>query len=101
MVERVLAVVDAAGAAGRVVLQSFDWRAPRYARTVRPEVARAWLTRAETVADPALWWGRAAGVGVPEAVAEEGGGCWAPYFTELTPGLWWSGLHGLGVEVVA
>ena len=29
MVERVLRVVDAAGAAERVVLQSFDWRAPR------------------------------------------------------------------------
>ncbi len=83
MVERVLAVVDAAGAAGRVVLQSFDWRAPRHVRRVRPEVDVAWLTRAETVADPALWWGREQ-AGVIEAVVAEGGGTWSPYFTELS-----------------
>lgn len=83
MAERVLAVVDAAGAADRVVLQSFDWRAPRHVRRVRPELDVAWLTRADTVADPALWWAREQ-AGVVEAVLAEGGGTWSPYFTELS-----------------
>ena len=39
MVERVLHAVDAAGAADRVTLQSFDWRAPRHVRRIRPERA--------------------------------------------------------------
>ncbi len=88
MVERTLHAVDEAGAAGRVTLQSFDWRAPRHCRRVRPEVACGWLTRAETIADPALWWDVASPPGaVPEAIAAEGGGTWTPYWEELTPAL--------------
>ena len=103
MVERTLAAVDEAGAAGRVTVQSFDWRAPRHAKRVRPEVARGWLTRAETVADPVTWWGVEA-VGsvpwsVPGAIAAEGGGTWTPYWEELTPALL-AEAHGLGLLVV-
>ena len=36
MVERVLHIVGAAGAGPRVALQSFDWRAPRHLRRLRP-----------------------------------------------------------------
>ena len=99
MVERVLAVVDEAGAADRVVIQSFDWRAPRHARAVRPEVARAWLTRADTAADPTLWWGVPEAQPLPEAVADEGGGTWSPHWTEVTH-LLLDRAHTLGVEVV-
>lgn len=99
MVAAVLADVDAAGAADRVVLQSFDWRAPRLVRRLRPELACAWLTEVKTVAEPALWWDRAAAATVPDAVAEEGGGRWSPHFTELTPALL-ERAHALGLTVV-
>lgn len=99
MMERVLAVVDAAGAANRVVVQSFDWRAARHARLIRPEVARAWLTRAETIGDPALWWGRDTAATVPDAIAEEGGGTWTPAHEELTEPLL-ARAHELGLLVV-
>ena len=46
MVERVLHVVGAAAAGTRVALQSFDWRAPRHLRRIRPSIAAGWLTAA-------------------------------------------------------
>ena len=91
MVERVLQVVDAAGAANRIAIQSFDWRAPRHVRRIRPELARGWLTEAKTIRDAALWRGNAGAAttldAVPDAIAAEGGGHWAPYHTEVTPAL--------------
>jgi glycerophosphoryl diester phosphodiesterase len=99
MVERVLAVVDAAGAADRVMLQSFDWRAPRYLRRVRPDMACAWLTSADTLADAATWLDMPSPVWLPDAIVAEGGGTWAPFFSDLTEIL----LHraqALGVPVV-
>ena len=84
MVERVLAAVDEAGAGARVTLQSFDWRAPRHARRVRPGQAVGWLTRPDTEAEPSLWWGLDAPPGTPEAIAGEGGGTWTPYWETLT-----------------
>ena len=103
MTERVLHDVAAAGALDRVAVQSFDWRAPRHARRTRPGVATGWLTRAETVAAPALWWGVGAGScdldGVADRVAAEGGGTWTPFHTELTPPRL-ARAHALGVRVV-
>ena len=99
MVERVLAVVDAAGAAPRVTLQSFDWRAPRHVRRLRPDVARGWLTRAETIADPELWFGRAPPASLPDAIADEGGGTWTPHWEELTQELLHEA-HALGIKVI-
>ena len=102
MVERVLHAVDAArkaGAGERVTIQSFDWRAPRHVARVRPGIPRGWLTRAETVADPGLWWGVAEPLPLPEAVAAEGGGTWTPFHAELTPELL-ARAHGLGVAVI-
>ena len=84
MVERVLAVVDEAGAGERVIVQSFDWRAPRHARRVRPGLPVGWLTRAETAGDPALWWGVERRGSIPAMIAAEGGGAWTPYWPELT-----------------
>ena len=85
LTDATLAVVDAAGAAGRVIVQSFDWRVPRHVRRNRPELALAWLTRAETVRDAALWWdGVIAGASVPVCVAAEGGPIWTPDHADLT-----------------
>lgn len=86
MADRVLHIAGAAGALGRITIQSFDWRAPRHVRRVRPAVKRGWLTSGDTVANPELWLGRqVAGMDdVPNAIAGEGGGTWTPEHTELT-----------------
>ena len=74
MVDRVLHAVDAANAADRVTLQSFDWRAPRYVRRIRPDIPRGWLTEADIdrLDD------------IPDAIAAEGGGTWTPHHASLT-----------------
>ncbi len=78
LAEAVLAVVDAAGAAGRVILESFDWRGPRHIRRIRPELPLAWLTRDETVRNAALWWDgvtlEAFGNSIPAAIAAQDSG---------------------------
>jgi glycerophosphoryl diester phosphodiesterase len=74
LADAVLAVVDAVGAAGRIVLESFDWRGPLHIRRTRPEIKLAWLTRPGTVRDAALWWGGVIPFGsVPETVAAQHG----------------------------
>ncbi len=101
MAERVLHVVGAAGAGARVALQSFDWRAPRHVRRIRPAIAVGWLTVAGTVADAPLWLGRhvAAMADVPDAVAAEGGGHWAPHHADLTEEML-NRAHDLGLRVL-
>lgn len=84
MADRVLAVIDAEGAAARVTVCSFDWRASRHLRRRRPDLAFSWLTRAETVAHADTWIGRSIAGSIPEAVAEEGGGIWSPEYPDLT-----------------
>ena len=85
LADSTLSIVDAAGAAGRVTMESFDWRVQRHVRRTRPDIGLAWLTRAETVRDAALWWDDAASAGsVPARVAAEGGPIWAPDHTGLT-----------------
>jgi glycerophosphoryl diester phosphodiesterase len=103
MAEAVAAVADAAGAASRIVVQSFDWRGPRHLRRLRSDLAYAWLTSAQTVAAARLWWGGPApedfGGSVPRAVAAEGGSIWAPAFADLTQASL-AEAHGLGLRVV-
>ncbi len=88
MAEAVLAVVDAAGSAHRVMLESFDWRGPRHLRRTRPEIACALLTEAKTVAAARSWWDGPHpsdfGGSVARAVAAEGVGTWAPEHVDLT-----------------
>ena len=84
MVERVLHVLDAADATGRVMVESFDWRCPRHLRRLRPGIPRGLLTESRTEADPQCWWGREAAASVPQAVAEEGRGTWAPDHATLS-----------------
>lgn len=103
MAERVLGVIDAAAAADRVTVQSFDWRAPRHVRHIRPDIPRGWLTEAKTIAAAPLWRGDPAAPStldaVPEAIAAEGGGTWTCYFSELTPELL-ARAHALGLLVI-
>jgi glycerophosphoryl diester phosphodiesterase len=103
MAEAVLAVVDAAGGAGRVILESFDWRGPRYLRLRRPGLKLAWLTSPQTVGDAACWWGGPTpadfGGSVPRAVSAEGGQIWAPQFATLSAASI-EEAHGLGLEVL-
>jgi glycerophosphoryl diester phosphodiesterase len=85
LVDATLSVIDSLDAATRVVVESFDWRVQRHVRKVRPDIKLAWLTRAETIRNAALWWGGTMLAGtVPEAVAAEGGPIWAPDHTDLT-----------------
>ncbi len=103
MADRVLRVVDTADAFARVTLQSFDWRAPRHVRRVRPGIPCGWLTRAETVREAPLWRGLPGAAtrldAVPDAVSDEGGGTWTPFYTELTPPLL-ARAHTLGLKVI-
>jgi glycerophosphoryl diester phosphodiesterase len=99
LTDAMLAVVDAAGAAERVVVESFDWRVQRHVRRTRGDIRLAWLSRAETVRDARLWWdGVAAGASVPAQVAAEGGPIWAPEYSNLAAAEVREA-HRLGLEV--
>ena len=88
MAEAVLAAVDAAGAAGRVMLESFDWRGPRHVLRTRRDIPVALLTGKRTCRAARLWWDGPApadhGGSVPRAVAAEGAGTWAAEYAALT-----------------
>ena len=103
MAEAVAAIADAAGAADRIIVQSFDWRGPRHLRRLRPELAYAWLTSEDTVADARLWWDGPSpedfAGSVPRAVAAEGGSIWSPAFAGLTADLV-AEAQALGLRVV-
>jgi glycerophosphoryl diester phosphodiesterase len=103
LAEAALAVIDSAHAAGRVMLESFDWRGPRHIRRLRPDLPLAWLTRRATERAARLWWGGPQredfGGSVPRAVAAEGGPVWAPERGSLTPDVVVEA-HGLGLRVL-
>ncbi len=103
MAEAVIAVAEAAGALGRVTVESFDWRGLRQVRRLRPELKLAWLTSPQTVADAALWWVGPVpadyGGSVPRAVAAEGGPIWAPYHADLSAEMI-EEAHALGLAVL-
>ena len=103
MAEAVAAIADAAGAADRIIVQSFDWRGPRHLRRLRPELAFAWLTSEDTVANARLWWDGPSpedfAGSVPRAVAAEGGSIWSPAFAGLTADLV-AEAQALGLQVI-
>jgi glycerophosphoryl diester phosphodiesterase len=104
MAEAVIAVAEAAGAIGRIGVSSFDWRGPRHAARLRPGLQHVWLTRPETIAEAAFWWGGPVpadyGGSIPRAVAAEGGSIWAPHHADLTADLI-AEAHDLGLAVLA
>ncbi len=87
MAEAVMAVVDAAGAARRVMVESFDWRGPRHLRRTRPAIACALLTAPETTKAARSWWDGPHpsdfGGSVARAVAAEGAIAWTPEHTSI------------------
>lgn len=100
LADATLAVIDAAGAANRVIIESFDWRVQRHVRRTRPGIKLAWLTRAATVRDAALWWdGVTPRTSIPATVAAEGGPIWAPDHTDLTEAQVHEA-HALGLSVL-
>ncbi len=99
LADATLAVIDAAGAVERVIVEAFDWRVQRHIRPRRPDIRLAWLTSAETVRDAALWWDGAMAPSVPAAVAAEGGPVWAPGFGTLTEAAVQEA-HALGLSVL-
>src|SRR5262249_21242546 len=103
LAEATLAVVDAEHAAGRVILESFDWRGPRHISRTRPDIRLAWLTRPETIRGAALWWdGQTPETfrnSVPRTIAGQGGPIWAPEFRTLTRALV-AEAHDLGLRVL-
>jgi glycerophosphoryl diester phosphodiesterase len=103
MADSVLTVIDRTGAAGRVVIESFDWRGPRHIRRIRPELPTAWLTRDETVRDAALWWDGITPAGfansVAATVAAQGGQIWAPGWETVTRAAV-AEAHDLGLRVI-
>jgi glycerophosphoryl diester phosphodiesterase len=100
LADATLDVIDAAGAAARIIIESFDWRVQRHVRRLRPEITLAWLTQAETVRDSALWWdGVTKFASVPVCVAAEGGPIWAPDATDLTEAQVQEA-HALGLSVL-
>jgi glycerophosphoryl diester phosphodiesterase len=111
LADAVLAVVDKAGAASRVTLESFDWRGPRHIRRIRPEISLAWLTRDETIRDAALWWDGITPANVENSIVDAvaaqrrcGGGqngdqIWAPAFETVSRGSV-AAAHDLGLRVI-
>ncbi|MBS0561985.1 MAG: glycerophosphodiester phosphodiesterase [Proteobacteria bacterium] len=107
MAEAVLAVVDAAGAAERVMVESFDWRGPRHVLRTRPGIRVALLTEPRTCRAARLWWdgpapedyGGTGGGSVPRAVAAEGAAAWAAEYAALTAAEV-AEAHALGLRVL-
>jgi glycerophosphoryl diester phosphodiesterase len=85
LADATLAVIDAAGAAQRVIVEAFDWRVQRHIKRVRPDIRLAWLTGPDTIRQAGLWWGcEASDRSVPAIVAAEGGPIWAPEHAGLS-----------------
>jgi glycerophosphoryl diester phosphodiesterase len=104
LVDAVLADIDRVAAAGRVVLESFDWRVQLYLKRIRPEIRLAFLTRPD--ADPDPWWAGASrhespnGRSTPAVIATLApGSIWAPAHSDLTDADVREA-HALGLAVV-
>lgn len=81
MAAAVLAVAEAAGAMGRMVVRSFDWRGLAWLKRTRPALPLVWLTGPDTAREPGLWWEMPGFTGpVHEAVAHAAAGAagWVP-----------------------
>ena len=89
MAELVVEVLNAAGAAARSMVLSFDWRGLRHLRRCHPEILTGWLTQEMDDAERRLWRGdepsSRRGLSAAAIIAEEGGQCWLPEWGELRP----------------
>jgi glycerophosphoryl diester phosphodiesterase len=97
LVAPVLAVIDAAGIADRVLLQSFDWRVLAEVNRQAPQIPRSYLTYATrthptmavNMTEGSPWMAGASlaahNGSIPQIVAGLGGAVWSPYFQDITP----------------
>lgn len=103
MADLVVAAAEAAGVAGRLVVQSFDWRSLHHLRRRHPAIARGHITGRQSEAAQRLWWGGPAaadhGGSIPRAVAAEGGQVWVPESAQLRAAEV-DEAHALGLRVV-
>ena len=103
MADAALAIADALGVTARIWIESFDWSAPRHIKRTRPDVQVAWLTSPEHLKDARRWWNGHApddfNHSIPQAIAAEGGGTWAPHYKDLTQDQI-AEAHQLGLKVL-
>lgn len=96
LVAPVLAVIDAADLADRVLLQSFDWRVLAEIARQAPHIPRSHLTfatrnhpaMAANVIEGSPWMDGASlaahNGSIPQVITSLGGAVWSPYFQDLT-----------------
>lgn len=96
IVERLLATIDAAGMAGRVTIQSFDWRTLRLVRARRPGIPTVHLSAQQQFLDTIQAGSGTAGPwtdgiaatdhdgSVPRMVKAAGGAVWSPFWRDPT-----------------
>jgi len=109
--QRVVVQVRSARAAGRVTVQSFDWRSLLHVQSLAPEIKTSYLTSEQPWLDN-VQKGRpgsspwTAGMdvddfdgSVPRMVKQAGGRVWSPFFRDLDgPSL--AEAHSLGLQVI-
>lgn len=100
MARLVIEAAEACDALGLLDVRSFDWRAIRASRTLKPSVPVTVLTSAETAAHRALWWAGEFKGSVPASVALSfPGATWAPEYATVSREEI-AEAHGHGLRVV-
>jgi glycerophosphoryl diester phosphodiesterase len=109
-VEKLLAVIRENGMAGRVTIQSFDWRTLRISQRLAPDIPTAHLSAQQKWMDNigagnregSAWTAglnaREFGDSVLRMVKAAGGKTWSPYFGDATPEKI-AEAHALGLKV--
>ena len=110
-VQATVEVLESEGMAGRVTIQSFDWRTIREVQAQAPEIRTVCLTVERSWFDnirrgrsgPSPWTAGldidAVGGSIPRLVEQAGCAVWSPYFRDLTAETL-AEAHSLGLEVV-
>jgi len=110
-VESLVNVLRENGMAGRVTLQSFDWRTLLISQRLAPDIPTVYLTAQQTwmenvgvgSIEGSAWTAefnaREHGDSVPRMVKAAGGAIWSPHFGDLTPAKL-AEAHALGLKVV-
>lgn len=106
MVRALLAEIDKANMAGRVTIQSFDWRTLTLVGKLAPQLPRAYLTTPRTLKDSRWTDGldAASFASVPQMVRAASANApapviWSPAFADLTPEVIREA-HKLGLKVL-
>lgn len=109
-VEKLLGVIRDNGMAGRVTIQSFDWRTLQISQRLAPEIPTVYLTAQQKWMDNigagnregSAWTAglnaREFGDSVPRMVKAAGGRIWSPYFGDVTAAKI-AEAHSLGLKV--